>query len=186
MIHDEILIADRSALKPAFEDFAHAGSIARLRGKGLFLQYGESCHGAAWCAKDGLLQEVGETRRRLHNLQAVRFQGFNNRVAIANFSARSVDDVRAALHFPNELVIEHLLCFCVKGAINGDYIALRNKGFYIRMVDELQLFLRRFGQAMSICVMKLDVKRFQPSHTPNPICPAPIMPTSMPSRSYDL
>ena len=71
-VDDQILVADRPALEIAFEDFARAGRIARLRGERCARRYAASCRDAAWCATGDPSAPAAGTRRRRHSPRAGR------------------------------------------------------------------------------------------------------------------
>src|ERR1700745_1788302 len=106
LVDDEILVADWPALEIAFEDFACARRVA--------------CLGRERCARDmrrhpvmwhsaprmifwGWLREPDVSRIAC---ELTALERTHNRIAVADFCARGVHDIGAALHLRNHRVVK--------------------------------------------------------------------------------
>src|SRR5687768_3861460 len=105
-VHDEVFIADRPTLKPAFEDLAHAGGIACLRGErgtGGVRGHRFERHGPPrMIARRGLRKpDVTGVAGELSTLERT-----NDCITITDLAASRVHEVGASLHLRNQRVVE--------------------------------------------------------------------------------
>src|SRR5882757_10545913 len=104
-LHDQVFIADRSALEPTLEDLAHARRISRLRGQrraGDVWGHGFERHGSPRVIARRRLREPHVTGVTCELSAPERT---NDGIAIADLAACGVHDISAALHLPDQCVI---------------------------------------------------------------------------------
>ena len=84
-------------------------------------------------------------------------------VAVADLPAGGVDDVGAALHLPDHLVVEEVLGLRVKRRVDGHHVAVRDhlRGRLVEGDAELLLDLLR--EPVAIGVVQADVEGLQPA-----------------------
>ena len=161
-VDDQILVSDRSTLKPAFEDFARAGSIPSLRGQrragdvrghAVVRHAPPSMIVRRWLREPDIPGIAGEM---------AALEGADNRIAVADLGARCVHDVGATLHLRDELVVEEILGLWMQRRIDRDHVADLDHVFDRGVPGETELHLQSAGQALPIEIMELDLVERKP------------------------
>merc|ERR1712188_153708 len=80
--------------------------------------------------------------------QLARLQSPCNRITVADLAAGRVDNVRAALHSGEEVIVEQVLRLRVQRAIDSDNVAMRHHVLGGLMPREIQLLLDTLRQSM--------------------------------------
>ena len=122
-MHNQILVADGLAGEIALENFARAGCIAGLRRE----RRARDVRGHPVMRHRPPRMVL---RRRLREPDVTGISGelaalksANNGIAVAYLATRGVHDVGAALHLPDEFVVEHMLGFGMQRAVDRNDIA---------------------------------------------------------------
>src|ERR1700722_14831838 len=108
-IDDEVFVAQRPFLKPAFENLSSSRRIARLRGQRG--SRGVRRHAVMWHCPPGVILRRGLRKPDIPCVarKLSGFQRIYNRIAIADLAAGGIDEIRATLHLIDELFIEKIL-----------------------------------------------------------------------------
>src|SRR5229473_4915994 len=83
-------------------------------------------------------------------------------ISLTYLATCGVHDIRAALHFANERITEHMLGLWVKRAVDGHHVANTHHRFDRGMIGHVQFPLDVSRKPMLIRVMQFDIERFQP------------------------
>src|SRR5262249_12705276 len=114
-IDDQVLLADRAAFEPAFEDLADAGGIASLGREACAGGVGRHAvvrHRPPGVILRGGLREPDVTRVAG---ELTGLAGPRHSLAIADLAARSVNQIRAVLHPSDQLGVEQVLGLRMEG-----------------------------------------------------------------------
>src|SRR5271156_65826 len=163
LVDDQIFVADRSVLEPAFKKLLRAGGVARLsreRGPRDVRRHPVMRHGPPgvifW---RGLRKpDVSGVPGELTTLRCP-----DDRVAIANLAARSVDQIGTAFHTGDHLVVEEILRLRMKRSIYRHCVANRNHIGGRIMEGEAELFLDAFRQTVPVSVVQMHIEWLQPA-----------------------
>src|SRR5664279_5674366 len=108
-IDDQVLLADRALVEPAFEDLARTGGVARLRrqrGAGYVRRHAVVGH----CPPGMVLWRwLGEPDVAGVAGKLTRAERGGDVVAVGDLAARRVDEIGAALHRVDQPGVEQIL-----------------------------------------------------------------------------
>src|ERR1700685_1605515 len=119
-IHYEVLIANRTLLEPALQNFTRSCCIARLcrkRGAGGMRRHPMVRHRPPRMV---LRRGLREPHVACIPGELTRLQRADDRVAVTDLPAGRVDDIRAALHLVDERLIEEILRLRVQWGVDRD------------------------------------------------------------------
>src|SRR6476620_2042907 len=158
-VDDQVLLPDRAAVEPALEDFANAGGIPGLGRKaraGVVWSHAVMRHRPPGMILRGGLgkPDVACVARELSALARPR-----DRISIADFAARSVHDVRAALHLADQLVVEEVLGLRMQRRIDRHHVAHTNQRLDVRVVRDAQLLLDLGRKSVLVGVVQPNFER---------------------------
>src|ERR1700750_867188 len=119
---DQVFIADRPAIEPAFEHLAHTGRIARLCRQ---CRAGRMrSHAVVRHRTPGMIERrwlwkpyVASIARKL-----TAFERAHDRITIAYLSARGIDDIGAAFHLADHRVVEQVFGLRMKWRVYRHHV----------------------------------------------------------------
>ena len=161
LIDDQIFVADWPALEIALQDFARAGRVTRLRGKrraGDMRRHAMMRHAAPRMVLRRWLREP-DIARIAGKLTA--FERPHDGIAVADFSARRVHDISAALHLGNHSVVEEMLGLRMQRTIDGDDIADLDHVLDVWMPGQIEFFFHRLRQPVAVIIVQMHIEGFQ-------------------------
>lgn len=149
-VDDQIFLTDRTALEPAFENFARSGRVTGLRRQGSPRRM--RGHAMMRHRPPGM---VRRRRLRIPDIAGIpgqlpALQCANYGIAITNPAARRVHQIGAALHLADQGIVEQVLGLSVQWRVDCDYVAHPHQGIYRGVVGDVEFLLDRCRKPVAI------------------------------------
>jgi hypothetical protein len=161
-LDDQVLVADGPVLKPAFQDLAGARGVACLRRQrraGDMRGHAVVRHAAPRVIPG---RRLGEPYVSGVSGELAAFQRPDDGVTVADLAAGGVDDVGAAPHGRDQLVVEQALGSGVERRVDRHHVAVRHHRRSALVERDAKLTLGLFWQPVQVGVAQLHIEWLEP------------------------